>query len=248
MASQELYIRNATDTEARGPYGSEQLVSLAAGGQVTPETLVYDATAEQWVALSTNAELMAELFPEKKKLSLKAKEFKSLNQPDDKAKPISVDELLAAAEGRTDDTADRKDPEIAMMRAARLGTWSATLALAAAAVAALVPNLDTLTSGEFARLVTAPILLLGLADAGLALALGLGVVSIYPFVRFRAALGLGWLGLVFWLQGQSLPLVAVVVGSVGLYLATITVSLVPVIVAGTAAVGGMGALAWLLLR
>mgnify|MGYP000237450192 CR=1 FL=1 len=34
MAMQEIYIRNATDTEARGPYNQEQLTSLADAGQV----------------------------------------------------------------------------------------------------------------------------------------------------------------------------------------------------------------------
>ena len=63
MAMQEIYLRNATDTEARGPFNLEQLTSLADAGQVTAETLIYDTAAEQWVALGTNAELMAAAFP-----------------------------------------------------------------------------------------------------------------------------------------------------------------------------------------
>lgn len=46
-----------------------------------PETLVYDPTTEQWVALSPNAELMAVIFPKKKKLILKHKEIKPLTNP-----------------------------------------------------------------------------------------------------------------------------------------------------------------------
>ena len=78
MATQELYIRNATETEARGPFNVQQVADLAEAGQVTADTLIYDANTEQWVALNTNPDLMRSIFPEKKKLSLKAKEIKTL--------------------------------------------------------------------------------------------------------------------------------------------------------------------------
>ena len=102
MATQEFYIREGSETEARGPFNLEQLVSLADAGQVTVETLYYDAGTEQWVAVGTSTEIKAAIFPEKKKLSMKAKEIVSLNKPktDDQA-PITVDDILAAAEGRT---------------------------------------------------------------------------------------------------------------------------------------------------
>src|SRR4051812_3019899 len=144
MATQELYIRNASETEARGPYNYEQLTSLAETGGVTPETLIYDATTEQWVALNSNAELMAVAFPEKKKLILKAKEIKTLNKSDENAKAITVDDMLAAAEGRTSDTADKKDPAIAMARAAKIGMWSAVVTLIAAAAGEILPGTDAL--------------------------------------------------------------------------------------------------------
>ena len=100
MATQEIYIRNTNETEARGPFSVDQVASLVDAGQVSVETLVYDATTEQWIALSANPELMAVIFPEKKKLILKAKEIKTLNKPDENAKAITVNDMLAAAEGR----------------------------------------------------------------------------------------------------------------------------------------------------
>src|SRR5262249_32838969 len=99
MATQEIYIRNANETEARGPFSTQQVADLAEAGQVTAESLIYDAATEQWVALNTNSELMAVVFPEKKKLVLKAKEIKTLNKEDPNAKAITVDDMLAAAEG-----------------------------------------------------------------------------------------------------------------------------------------------------
>ena len=247
MAMQEIYVRNATDTEAKGPYGMEQLVSLAETGGITGETLVYDATTEQWVTLGSNAELMAAVFPEKKKLSLKAKEIKTLNKSDENAKAITVDDMLAAAEGRTDETSDKKDPEIAMMRAARVGMWGAILAIVVSAAGEILPSTDALMSLEPDQIIAHPLVLLGALDVFLAVMLGLGVSALYPVVRFRAALGFGLLGFMFYAQGLSLPLIEVAVGAAGLYLCTIFTSLLPVIIAAAAAVAGLGAVAWMFI-
>ena len=72
-------------------------------------------------------------------------------------------------------------------------------------------------------------------------------MSIYPLVRFRAALGLGLFGLMFLAKGMPLALLAAVGGSAGLFLATLLIDLVPVSAAALAAVGGMGGLAYFLL-
>jgi len=247
MATQEIYLRNPDETEARGPFNAEQVSSLAEAGQVTGDTLIYDATTEQWVALNANVELMAVVFPEKKKLSLKAKTITSLNKPDENAKAITVNEMLAAAEGRTDDTKGKSDPEIAMMRAAKIGMIGATVSLLFAAAGGILPSTDALLSMDPAQLIANPLVILGLIDVILVVLLGLGTSAIYPFVRFRAALGLGLAGFMFYTQGLTLPLLQVTAGSVGLYLCTVLISVVPVIVAATAAVAGMATLAWYLL-
>jgi hypothetical protein len=245
MATQEIYIRNPTDTEARGPFTSAQLADLAEAGQVTPETLVYDATTEQWAALSTNAELHALVFPEKKKLSLKAKEIKTLNKPDEHAKPITVDDMLDAAEGRTDDTKDKADPQAYMMQAAKVGMIGAIATLVLAAAAEILPGTDALLSMDPAKLLAQPLVLLGALDLILAVLLGLGMVTLYPFVRFRAALGFGVMGFMFFAQGMPMPLLAVAVGSAGLYLCTVFVSMLPALLAAAAGIAGMGLLVWL---
>ena len=244
MAKLEIYIRNATDTEARGPYGLEQLTSLADAGQISGETLIYDAATEQWAALSTQAELLAQVFPEKKKLVLKAKEFKTLNKPEEGAKPISVDDMLAAAEGRTADTADKKNPEEAMLRAARIGTWAIIVALLASAAGEVLPSVDVITAGDLGKVLAQPLVLFGAADVFLVVMLGLGVISLYPVVRFRAALGLGYFAFIAYVGGDHATLVLAAIGAAGLYLCTIFVNLVPVLAAAAAAIGGMGMLAW----
>ncbi len=122
MATQEFYIRSASETEARGPFNLEQVISLAEAGQVTLETLYYDAAHEQWVAIGENAEVKAQVFPEKKKFTLnKDLKIASLNKEKDSDAPISVNDMLAAAEGKTADTKDKADPAIAMARSAKIG-------------------------------------------------------------------------------------------------------------------------------
>ena len=247
MATQELYIRNPTDTEARGPFSAQQIADLAEAGQVTPETLTYDATTEQWVALSVNPDLMAIVFPTKKKHVLKKPEIKTLNKSEEGAKPITVNDMLDAAEGRTEDTKGKADPEIAMMRAAKIGMIGGIATLAIAAVAEARPGSEALASMDPAKLLQHPLALLGVVDLALAVMLGLGMTSLYPFVRFRAALGLGLMGFIYYAQGASMLLLGAAAGSIGLYLCTVFVSVIPVVLAVAAGVGGMGLLAWLQL-
>lgn len=248
MATQEFYIRNETDTEARGPFTLDQLASLTDSGQVTGATLFYDATTEQWTAIAANAELKAAIFPEKKKLTLRREQkLDTLNKEAPNAAPITVNDMLAAAEGRTAETADKKDPAEDMARAAAIGRYGAIAALVCAAVGEVVPSTEVVLAFDPAKLFTHPLVILGALDLLLAVVLALGVVSLYPFVRFRAALGLGFLGFIFWTHGQSLPLLALIAASSGLYLCTVFVTLLPAIISAALAVGGFALVAWRLL-
>jgi hypothetical protein len=248
MVPQEFYIRSETETEARGPFNLEQVMSLAEAGQVTAATLYYDATTEQWVAVGANAEVKSAVFPEKKKLGIKRDaKVATLNKESDSDAPISVNDMLAAAEGRTEDTKGKSDPAIAMARCAKIGMWAAVVSLVLAAVGEVLPVADILMKFQPEQLLDHPLVILGALDVVLALLLILGVISFYPFVRFRAALGLGFIGLTYWTQGLHLPLVAVAAGSVGLYLCTIAVTYAPTAVAAGLAIAGMGGFAWFAL-
>lgn len=248
MATQEFYIRNETDTEARGPFTIEQLTSLTDSGQLTPATLFYDATTEQWTAIESNAELRAAIFPEKKKLTVKPKQkLDTLNKEVEGAAPITVNDMLAAAEGRTADTRDKKDPAEAMARAAAIGRWTAIVSLLLAAAGEVLPSTDAVMTMDPLKILAHPLVLLGAVDVLLAVILALGVVSLYPFVRFRAALGLGFLGFIFWTHGQVVPFLALCAGSAGLYLCTIFVSYLPVAIAAGLSLAGMAYVTWQLL-
>lgn len=248
MATQEYYIRNEAETEARGPFNIEQLVSLAAAGQVTLETLCYDAVTEAWTPLSTNAELKAAVFPERTKLAMKKNvQVVTLNRPNENAAPITVDDMLAAAEGRTSDTKDKSDPLIAMARAAKIGMWSCVVALLVAAAGEILPATVGTEKFEPGMVLNHPFMILGGIDLLLAVFLAMGVVSTYPFVRFRALLGLGFLGFIFYTQGNETPLFAAAVGSIGLYACTILTNLMLVALAAASAICGMAGLTYYLL-
>ena len=248
MAMEEIYIRSESETEARGPFNLEQLVSLADTGQVTAETLFYDATTEQWCAIGSNEELMGQILPQRKKLKIKSKaKLTLLNEEGDSSPPITVDEMLAAAEGRTAETAGRQDPTIAMARAAAIGRWAVIFMFLVCAVGELLPASDAVMSMDPMKLLPYPMVLIGAIDLVLATLLGLGVVSLYPFVRFRAALGLGFIGFIFWTNGQVMPLLYLAGGSLGLYTCTIFVSYMPVFMAAALGLAGLGAVSWFLI-
>ncbi len=248
MATQEFYIRNETDTDARGPFTLEQLTSLIDSGQLTVATLYYDTTKEEWLSIESNSELKASLFPEKKKLTVRQKyNPPAQNQENDSRPPITVDDMLAAAEGRTSDTKDKQDPIEAMARAAAIGRWAAIVTLLLAAAGEVLPATDVITAFEAAKLLGHPFVILGGIDLLLAVVLALGVVTVYPLVRFRAALGLGFAGFIFWTHGQFGLIVALLAGCLGLYLCTALVRYLTVAIAAVLGLGGFALLSWRLL-
>jgi hypothetical protein len=179
-------------------------------------------------------------------MGFKQKEFKVVNE--DKANsesPITVQQFLAAAEGKTEDTKDKKDKSIMMMNASIWGTRSAAVISLLSAAALILPGIDSVIAMDLAKIAQKPLIFLGAVDVVIGLLLLLGVISLYPFVRFRAVFGLGLMGFLFMTQGQITPMIAVAAGSVGLYFCTIFLSYIPLAVAALVGLGGMVMLATL---
>jgi hypothetical protein len=151
--------------------------------------------------------------------------------------------MLAAAEGRTADTRDKRDKTISYERAARIGRYACIAMLLLSAASLLLPSIDLLVAFDTAKLAGHPYIYLGFLDLGLALMLMLGAVAWYPFIRFRAALGLGFLGVMFWMQMPTpyIPVIVVAAASAGLYLSTIFVSYLPLAISvGVGLAGALG--------
>jgi hypothetical protein len=240
MATQEIYVRGATDSDARGPFTLEQLVTLVEVGQVTADTYFYDSTSEQWLLIGNHHAMKSALWPEKKKIGFKQHDFKTINQAvTDSAAPITVQDFLAAAEGKTEETKDKSEKISAMMSAAVWGTRSTAILCLLSAFALILPNVEALTNLDLGAMLAKPFVLVGVLDAILGILLLLGVISLYPFVRFRAVFGFGFLGLIFLAQGQVTPLIAVAAGSAGIYFCTIFLSFVPLAVSSLIGLIGM---------
>ena len=231
MAVEEFYIRNESDTEARGPSNFEPISSLVEKGQVTAETLHYDVGQEQRVAFSSDDTLTAKLLPTKRHLRVNPKvQIVSLNRASENAAPIEVHDILAAE---------------AAVRYARLGLFGANLALLFSAVALLAPAVGLIAEANYIGLLKHPFTILGLVDFVLCLLLALPAVSLYPFVRFRAFLSAGLLGFVHYAQGDSPLALTAVAGSVGLYFCTVFTNLAGVFLSVVLALDGMGWFAYL---
>lgn len=249
MSTQEFYIRGENDAEARGPFTHDQLASLVEARQLDANTLYYDAAVEQWVTVGSNASLMAFLFPEKKKLKVKPKdEVATLNAPTDADVPIRVEDMLAAAEGRTAETYGRGDPKIGQARIAGYGRYFVTAMMLFSIFGLLFPpeNLTPLYALEWKTIGTNPYIIFGLIDVFFGIVLLLGATAFYPALRVRLLIGLGFFGLLFYLQGDTVLAIAILCGSVGAYLSTIALNWPLLIVSGV--VGLLGSLGFAYLR
>lgn len=246
MSTQEFYIRKAHEADARGPFTLEQLSSLAENGQADADTFYYDAATEAWTPISSNGPLMETLFPAKKHLRVKAKtaaQVNTLNTVAANERAITVNDMLLAAEGRTEDTRDKADPAEGKARAASVGLYVAVVILAITAAAYILPGIDLVLAVDVAGLLRSPLPLFGLLNLALAVCLGLGAVGAYPVARFAAMLGFGFTGALFYLQNQPNQLAFAAAAAVGLYFCTILTNLAGVILVALLGVGGSVALA-----
>jgi hypothetical protein len=245
MDPEALYIRNPSDANARGPLTLRQLADLAAAGQVSAETLVRDASSQHWDSLESRPEIMRAMRPETPKLTLKAPAPGRPSSSDSTASGVDVHDLLASAQHRTAAGAPEFDSADATARATTIARYGAIAGLALAAIATLTPARDAVISLSGRQLLAQPLACLGLLDLGLAMALALGVSSVYPLIRFRAAAGLGFAGFIWYAQGRGLELVLATCGCAGIFLCTLVIRRVPALLSTALAIGGMGILACL---
>jgi hypothetical protein len=247
----EYYIREPGTEEARGPFDEDKMTSLADAGQVTLETLYYDEASSNWVPVGGNANLKALLFPERKKLGLKkdSSEVKLINKPEDtKAPAITVDQMLAAAEGESKETKHLTEKRKSEEKAAALALPVLTVMMVLSGLANIIPHLsllhDVFANHKWMRLLEQPFTVVGLIDFFIALCLFLNVNGIFPIVRFRAMLGLGYFGYYYWSLGDPIGLMSALAAGLGLFVCTITLNLYLMILFAVLGVLGMGSLAW----
>ena len=249
----DYYIRTPDREESRGPFEASQLLTLAEAGQITENTLHYDENKEEWTPIGLNQQLKAEVFPENEKLSLKINppEEASTQAENDSAEQggIKVTDMLAAAERDSEETRHLKKREESFHKAAALSTSSLGLMMMLSAVALLAPHFsainEAITAGEVSTIFNYPFMIVGLFDFIMAAMLFLAVTEVYPLLRGRAMLTLGFGIYVGWALGDPIILIASAAAGFGIFYATIAQSFSTMLVAVALGIGGNAALAYL---
>ncbi len=244
----EYYIREADSEEARGPYTPERIADLVAAGRASADTLYYDEEREDWCPLSEGKEFQPILHPEEKRIHLKARGLPPPIESDESARPpVTVDEMLAAAEGTSAETKHLKAQEKRMNKAASISLPALALMLALCAFIDIFPYWDVVMTIKEERtwslLLEYPMLILGLVDVFFLLCCLLSATDAFPLIRVRAMLGLGFFTYIYWAWGELPQSLAVAVGSLALYVCTVTLNLYAMILFAVLGIASFGALA-----
>ena len=247
----DYYIRTPDREESRGPFDASQLLTLAEAGQITENTLHYDETKEEWIPIALNEQLKADVFPERDKLSLKINQSKkaSFDDAPEEEGGLNVTDMLAAAERDSEETRHLKKKEESFQKAAALSTSSLGLMMMLSAVTLLAPHFSAINEAISGESVSAifnyPFILLGLFDFIMAAFLFLAVTEIYPLLRGRAMLTLGFGIYIGWALGDPMILIAAAAAGFGIFYATIAQSYSTMIVAIALGISGNAALVYL---
>jgi len=249
----DYYIRTPEQNESRGPFDISKLLTLAEAGQVTPNTLYYDEDKEEWIPIALNEELNSQVFPEREKLTLQVDE-QAKSETNETKDPggIDVESMLAAAEGDTAEKRKLTRQKKSFERAANISAMGLGLMMLFSALymfLPLVPEVQAAVSEQkFSSILNYPTILIGIFDLIMAILLLLAVTEVYPVVRGRAMLGLGFGVYVGWGLGDPILMGVSAAAGVGAFLATISQSLKTMIAAFALGIGGNMYLAYLALN
>lgn len=257
--AEEYFIRGPSEDTARGPYTMDALVTLAEAGQLTRDHYFFDQGQESWVQIGSNPDLTAQVFPEKKALTLRkksAEEIQSLNQSETGEEAVRIEDVLAAAEGFTEDTRHVRTSREWRNRTASVSIPVIGTMLLVSALSVLYPSWDILSAildkqeGSLALLFQRPVVILGALDLLLGALLLLNATEIFPLIRFRAMLGTGFFFIVYaanWTNGDPSGFwmaVAVLAFGLGLYICTLTLHFPTMVAAATIGIAGALGLVW----
>ena len=245
----EYFIRYPDSEEAKGPYNIEQLQSLAESKKVIPDTLYYDDDKEVWIAVKGNETLAETLFPAEKKLVLKRKEDEELdllNQPEEEdAEKLNIEDILAAAEGDTEETKSKKAKAVWQHRTVAYTSFALTLTFLLSTAGFLYLHLGTIRTQNMDLIISNPFLIIAAIDLFLTICLALSVTTVYPVVRFRAAVGLAFLALYFYSFGEPIMAALISISMVSTFINTFTTRASLFLFTGPGSVGGMAAFMFL---
>jgi len=249
----DYYIRSQEDNDSRGPFDLPKLQTLAEAKQINENTLYYDEEKEEWVPIGLNEELKAAIFPKREKLSLNVRKAegraKAPQEGAEDEESIRVEAILDAAEGNTEERRSLKRKEKSFQRAMAIATSGIGLAAILSAIALIMPHFSIVSEAieeeTYTVVLNYPFLLFGLFDFFMAVFLFLAVTEVYPLIRGRAMLTLGFGVYVGWALGDPVLMAVSAVAGAGLFGSTLARGLHTMIPALVLAIGGHGFLAYL---
>lgn len=245
----EYYIQEPGSDEAKGPYDPARIADLIEAGKASEATLYYDEDREDWLPLMECEEIKNAVYPQQKPLGLRPKDVdeEALNHDDELLPALKVDEMLAAAEGNTEETRHLKKKHRQAETAAAVSLPALAVIMLMAAIQNIWPNVGTISTiqenGEWLSLIHHPLLLVGIADLFLTLCCILSVTDAFPIIRFRMMLGLGFFTYVYWSWGDIPLMIAIAVGSFAAWLCTVTLNMYAMIAGAVLGIVSMGAVA-----
>ncbi len=140
----------------------------------------------------------------------------------------SVEEMLAAAEGETEGTEHLKRREERQGAAAAMSLPGLGIIMLLSAVSMIFPYypaIQTALEEEVYTQLLSPLLIFGGLDLIVGIFLLLGVSEIYPIVRFRVAIGLGFWTYVFWAGGDPQLMYLAIAGHISVFICTMTLNI-----------------------
>ena len=250
----EYYIRTSEQEESRGPFNLSKLQTLADAGQVTKNTLYFDEATESWTPVAQNKELVTKIFPKVEGLKLRSDKGEAVEgSPMDSEKEaggsVKVEDMLKAAKGDTKEHRQIRRSQQLFEKAVEVAPLALGIMLLFSAISFLLPHnsviQETLGEKVYTGLLNYPFLLVGAFDILMAILLLLSVTDIYPLIRGRSMLGLGFGMYLGWALGDPLLMLAFGLGGAGAFLATIATNFSVMFIAIIIGIGGNGALAYL---
>ncbi|HAV14547.1 MAG TPA: hypothetical protein DCX06_13810 [Opitutae bacterium] len=248
----DYYIRTPDNNESRGPFDPIKLQTLAEAGQITENSLYYDESKEEWIPIALNKELHAEVFPKRESLSLKIKQSDKAKKKEEKERDpggLNVQEMLDAADGNTKQRKSVKQKEESLHKSAAMSAPSLGFMTMASAIFLLYPHFDVLSTisseNRYADIINYPFAVLGFLDLLLGILLFLSVTEVYPIIRGRSMLTLGFGVYVGWALGDPIIMALSAAAGAGMFIASITQRASMMFLAILLGVGGNGYFAYL---
>lgn len=202
---------------------------------------------EAELAKATESEVMATEIAQKSPASANPKPSSTQKKENATSKNLSVAEMLAAAEGRHLEKSHGKTPTEIKAKAAYLCLQICTLLFFLSAATMVYIDIDTIMAADALKIAKSPFVITALVDLLFGLFLALQVTSLYPLVRFRAAIGIGFYTFMFYSIEQPILLLGNLLLMVAIYFATAVMELKKAYATIALGIAGVVAYAYVLL-